>query len=139
MAGRARADGRLDHQRSLSAALPPLFGNASGAYRRPVGEYWQVDETGCRVCGRRICVYGAIDQEGQVVDAFVSTRRNAMVAGDTNEAVRQATLNARPGSQPVSHDVEFQPYDPPRGWELNALVRRESRGPELRGHRDRRA
>ena len=42
----------------------------------------------------------------------------SLVAGDTNEPIRQATFNARPGSQPVSHDVEFQPYDSPQGREL---------------------
>ena len=58
----------------------PLFGEAARAYRRPVGEHWQVDETYCRVRGRWVYAYRAIDQEGQVVDVFVSARRNAKAA-----------------------------------------------------------
>jgi transposase-like protein len=58
----------------------PLFGEAARAYRRPVGEHWQVDETYCRVRGRWVYAYRAIDQDGQVVDVFVSARRNAKAA-----------------------------------------------------------
>ena len=58
----------------------PLFGNAARTYRQPVGERWYVDETYCRLQGRWVYAYRAIDQEGQVVDVFVSTRRNARAA-----------------------------------------------------------
>ena len=58
----------------------PLFGRAARVYRRPVGERWYVDETYCRLRGRWVYAYRAIDQEGQAVDVFVNTRRNARAA-----------------------------------------------------------
>ena len=42
----------------------------------------------------------------------------SLVAGDTNEPVRQAAFNARPGSRPVSHDVEISALRPTSGAEL---------------------
>ncbi len=58
----------------------PLFGEAVRAHRRPVGEKWRVDELDVRLNGRWTYVYRAIDQDGQVVDAYVSVRRNAGAA-----------------------------------------------------------
>jgi transposase-like protein len=48
--------------------------------RHAVGDRWQVDETYVKVAGRWRYVYRAIDQSGQVVDVFVSTRRDAKAA-----------------------------------------------------------
>ncbi len=58
----------------------PLFQEAARAYRRPVGNRWRVDETYVRLHGRWTYVYRAIDQDGQVVDAYFSERRNAAAA-----------------------------------------------------------
>ena len=58
----------------------PLFGHAARAHRRPVGGKWQVDETYCRLNGKWTYIYRAIDQDGQVVDAYFSERRNAKAA-----------------------------------------------------------
>ena len=58
----------------------PLFGAAARAHRRPVGTRWRVDETYVRLHGRWTYVYRAIDQDGQVVDAYFSQRRNATAA-----------------------------------------------------------
>src|SRR5919199_1367269 len=58
----------------------PLLGAAARRYRYPVGGGWQVDETYCRLNGRWAYCYRAIDQEGQVVDAYFSERRNASAA-----------------------------------------------------------
>ncbi len=58
----------------------PLFVEAARAYRRPVGATWRVDETYVRLSGRWTYVYRAIDQDGQVVDAYFSQRRNADAA-----------------------------------------------------------
>jgi transposase, IS6 family len=58
----------------------PLFVEAARSYRRPVGGKWRVDETYCRLNGRWAYCYRAIDQEGQVVDAYLSERRNAAAA-----------------------------------------------------------
>jgi IS6 family transposase len=58
----------------------PLLGEAARRYRRPVGGRWRVDETYCRLNGRWASCYRAIDQDGQVVDVYVSERRNAAAA-----------------------------------------------------------
>jgi transposase, IS6 family len=58
----------------------PLFVKAAHSYRRPVGGKWCVDETYCRLNGRWAYCYRAIDQGGQVVDAYFSERRNAAAA-----------------------------------------------------------
>jgi transposase-like protein len=58
----------------------PLFGKAARAHRRSVGTKWRVDETYVRLQGRWQYVYRAIDQDGQVVDAYFSERRNAGAA-----------------------------------------------------------
>jgi transposase-like protein len=58
----------------------PLFGAAARRYRRRVGQKWRVDETYCAFRGRHAYIYRAIDEDGQVVDAFFSERRNAAAA-----------------------------------------------------------
>ena len=58
----------------------PLFGDAARAYRRPVGEKWRVDEPYTRRGGKWTYIYRAIDQDGQVVDAYFAERRNADAA-----------------------------------------------------------
>ena len=53
----------------------PLFGEAARTHRRPVGTKWRVDETYTRLNGKWTYIYRAIDQDGQVVDAYFSKRR----------------------------------------------------------------
>jgi IS6 family transposase len=45
-----------------------------------VGSRWQVDETYVKVAGRWRHVYRAVDQFGQVIDVFMSQRRDAWSA-----------------------------------------------------------
>ena len=58
----------------------PLFQQAARAHRQPIGRKWRVDETYIRLQGRWTYVYRAIDEDGQVVDAYFSERRNAKAA-----------------------------------------------------------
>ncbi len=58
----------------------PYFAEAAYSHRVPVGGNWRVDETYCRLNGRWAYCYRAIDQNGQVVDAYFSERRNAAAA-----------------------------------------------------------
>jgi len=58
----------------------PLFRDAARVHRRPVGTKWRVDETYTRLNGTWTYIYRAIDEEGQVVDAYFSQRRNAQAA-----------------------------------------------------------
>ncbi len=58
----------------------PLFQDAARPYRQAVAAKWRVDETYCRLNGTWTYIYRAIDQDGQVVDAFFSERRNGAAA-----------------------------------------------------------
>ena len=52
----------------------PLLAEAARPCRHAVGDRWFVDETYVMVAGRWRYVYRAVDQFGQVIDVFVSTR-----------------------------------------------------------------
>jgi transposase-like protein len=58
----------------------PLLAEAARPCRHVVGDQWQVDETYVKVAGQWRYVYRAIDQFGQVIDVFVSPRRDAAAA-----------------------------------------------------------
>jgi transposase-like protein len=58
----------------------PLLADAARPCRHAVGTRWQVDETYMKVAGRWRYVHRAIDQFGQVIDIFVSSRRDATAA-----------------------------------------------------------
>jgi transposase, IS6 family len=58
----------------------PLIQDAARVHRRPVGIKWRVDETYTRLKGTWTYIYRAIDENGQVVDAYFSQRRNAKAA-----------------------------------------------------------
>jgi transposase-like protein len=58
----------------------PLLAEAARPCRHAVGDRWQVDEAYVKVAGRWRYVYRAIDQSGQVIDVFVSARRDAKAA-----------------------------------------------------------
>jgi hypothetical protein len=58
----------------------PLLADAARPCRHAVGDRWQVDETYPKVAGQWRYVYRAIDQFGQVIDVFVSQRRDARAA-----------------------------------------------------------
>jgi len=58
----------------------PLLVEAARPCRHSVGSRWFVDETYVKVAGRWRYVYRAIDQDGQVIDVYVSARRNIAAA-----------------------------------------------------------
>jgi len=58
----------------------PLLAEAARPCRHGVGDRWQVDETYVKVAGRWRYVYRAIDQFSQVIDVFVSPRRDVKAA-----------------------------------------------------------
>jgi transposase-like protein len=57
-----------------------MLAEAARPCRQAVGDRWQVDETYIKIAGRWRYVYRAIDQFGQVIDVFMSTRRDAAAA-----------------------------------------------------------
>jgi transposase-like protein len=58
----------------------PLLADAARPCRHAVGTRWEVDETYVKVGGQWRYVYRAVDQYGQVIDVFVSPRRDASAA-----------------------------------------------------------
>ena len=58
----------------------PLLTEAARPCRHAVGDRWQVDETYVKVAGQWRDVDRAIDQFGQVIDVFMSPRRDARSA-----------------------------------------------------------
>jgi transposase-like protein len=58
----------------------PLLAEAARPRRHAIGSRWQVDETYVKVAGRWRYVYRAVDQFGQVIDVYVSPRRDLRAA-----------------------------------------------------------
>jgi IS6 family transposase len=58
----------------------PLLVDAARPCRHAVGDRWYVDETYVKVAGRWRYVYRAIDQYGQIIDVYVSARRDTQAA-----------------------------------------------------------
>ncbi|MDP9337036.1 MAG: IS6 family transposase [Actinomycetota bacterium] len=58
----------------------PLLADAARPCRHAVGDRWFVDETYVKVAGRWRYVYRAVDQYGQIIDAYVSARRDTRAA-----------------------------------------------------------
>jgi transposase, IS6 family len=68
-----------------------LLADAATPCRHVVGDRWQVDETYVKVAGQWRYVYRAVDQFGQVIDVFVSARRDAKAARQFFERAIGAT------------------------------------------------
>ncbi len=58
----------------------PLLVEAARPCRHAVGDRWFVDETYVKVAGTWRYVYRAVDQHGQVIDVYVSTKRDVKAA-----------------------------------------------------------
>jgi IS6 family transposase len=73
----------------------PLLAEAARPCRHAVGDRWFVDETYVKVAGRWRYVYRAIDQFDQVIDVFVSPRRDITAARRFFERAIATTKVAR--------------------------------------------
>ena len=58
----------------------PLLIDTARPCRHTVGDHWFVDETYLKVAGIWRYVYRAVDQHGQVIDVYVSKRRDTAAA-----------------------------------------------------------
>lgn len=58
----------------------PTVVDAAGPRRHGVGDRWFVDETYVKVAGHWRYVYRAVDQYGQVIDVYVSSKRDTVSA-----------------------------------------------------------
>ncbi len=61
-------------------AFTPHFAEAARVHRSSVGGRWRVDETYLKIDGRWRYLYRAIDEHGQIVDVYLSDRRDAAAA-----------------------------------------------------------
>jgi transposase-like protein len=85
----------------------PLLVDAARFGRHRVRDRWHVDETYVRVAGRSVYLYRALDQFGQVIDVYASSRRDT-------EAARQFFHRARitTGVTPVEVITDRAPTYP---------------------------
>jgi IS6 family transposase len=58
----------------------PMLVDAARPCRHAIGSRWFVDETYVKVAGRWRYVYRAVDEHGQVIDIYVSARRDIAAA-----------------------------------------------------------
>ncbi len=58
----------------------PLYQDAARPRRRRVGQRWSIDETYIRISGRWCYAFRAIDEQGQVIDVYVSSTRDTAAA-----------------------------------------------------------
>jgi transposase-like protein len=89
----------------------PLLTEAARPCRHAVGTRWQVDETYVKVVGQWRYGYRAIDQFGQVIDIFVSPRRDARAARrffqqaiDTTKVTPAEVVTDRAATYPIVLD-----------------------------------
>jgi transposase-like protein len=58
----------------------PRYQDAARSHRRRVGQCWSIDETYIRIAGRWYYAFRAIDEDGQVIDVYVSPTRDTAAA-----------------------------------------------------------
>jgi transposase-like protein len=85
----------------------PLLADAARFGRHRVGDRWHVDETYVKVAGRWVYLYRAVDQYGQVVDVYASTRRDTDAARRFFRRARTTT-----GVEPVEVITDRAPTYP---------------------------
>ena len=91
----------------------PLLAEVARPCRHAVGDRWQVDETYVKVAGQWRYVYRTIDQFGQVIDVFVSPRRDAAAAqrffqraiGTTNSTPSEVVSDLAPAYPVVLEEL----------------------------------
>jgi IS6 family transposase len=64
----------------VGSAVTPEFVEAARPRRHAPGDRWFVDETYVKVNGRSTYLYRAVDQYGQVIDVWLSARRDLTAA-----------------------------------------------------------
>jgi transposase-like protein len=69
----------------------PLLADAARFGRHRVGDRWHVDETYVKVAGRWVYLYRAVDQYGQVIDVYASSRRDTEAAHRFFQRARTST------------------------------------------------
>jgi transposase-like protein len=84
-----------------------VLADAAQFGRHRVGDRWHVDETYVKVAGRWVYLYRAVDQFGQVIDVYASTRRDSEAAHRLFRRARTTT-----GVEPVEVITDRAPTYP---------------------------
>lgn len=86
----------------------PLYQQAARPHRRRVGGRWSIDDTYVRVAGRWCYAFRTLDEDGQVIDVYVSpTRDTAAARAFLTRAV------TRTGVTPYAVTTDRAPIYPP--------------------------
>jgi len=96
----------------------PCCITAARAYRTPVGQRWWADETYLKIDGRWRYVVRAIDEHGQIIDVYLSDRRNAAAARTFFESAIQER-----GGTPIRVTTDKAKSYPPHAAQRGALGR----------------
>ncbi len=64
----------------MALRAPPRFIDAARAHRSTVGRRWRLDETYIKGAKHWHYLYRATDEHGQIVEVYLSDRRNAIAA-----------------------------------------------------------
>jgi DDE domain len=91
----------VQHDLPVGGAFTPLLAEVARPCRHAVGDRWYADETCVKVAGQWRYVYRAIDRFGQVIDGFVSPRRDAKAAHRFFQRAIGATRSRRSRSPPI--------------------------------------
>ena len=132
----------------------PLLAEAARPCRHQLGDRWQVDETYVKVAGRWRYVYRAIDQAGQVIDVFASSRRDSACArrffqralGTSKATPREVTTDLAPtypmvlagtaAERVASHRSVCQQPDRGLSWSSQGAIAADAQaqaGPQRQG------
>ena len=79
----------------------PEFIEAARPGRPAPGDRWCADETYIKVAGQWVCLYRATGQHGQVIDVFLSARRDLAGRGGSSPG-RYARAPSRPRPPPTA-------------------------------------
>jgi transposase, IS6 family len=71
---------RAQRSGAFGSRTTPLLADAAGPCRHAIGDRWFVDETYVKVAGTWRYVYRAVDQSGQIIDVYVSAKRDFLTA-----------------------------------------------------------
>jgi len=110
----------------------PLYEAAARSFRRTVGDRWSVDETYVKVAGDWTYVYRALDDQGQIVDIYVSEQR---AAEDAATFFRRAIEATGVAPTEVTTDCAAA-YPPTLAAVLPAALHETGKAPQQRIERD---
>ena len=83
-------------------------------HTRPIPNgYWHLDEMVIVIRGQRYWLWRAVDNEGEVLDFLVQSKRNAQASVEVDaQAAEETRLAHPPGLQPINSGPITSPFEP---------------------------